>query len=274
MVMRVEHTQAAALLAGLAFCLCSSALAQTHDATLPSVLRPSDIVNASRVVERLQLDMRYAGAHNFTGRPVPGYAQAVCLLTEAAALRLASVQRTLLPMGLSLKVYDCYRPQTAVDAFAAWAADPADLARRVEFYPALDKSVLFEQGYIATRSGHTRGSTVDLTIVPLGSAVPAFDARAPQRPCTAAQAQRAPDNSLDFGSGYDCFSPMSHPDASAPNPQARANRLLLRTLMLDAGFAPLATEWWHFTLRDEPYPDSYFNFPLQGAGVEPPRAAP
>ena len=165
-------------------------------------------------------------------------------------------------MGLTLKVYDCYRPQRAVDDFARWAKDLSSTKMRTEFYPQVEKSQLFNEGYIAYRSGHSRGSTVDLTIVPAGSQIPAYDQRRKQISCTAPASQRAPDNSLDFGTGYDCFSPLSHPDSQEVSPQQRANRLLLQSLMVQAGFKPLDTEWWHFTLAGEPYPDTYFDFPV------------
>lgn len=226
-------------------------------------VRPPDIVDAASVVPGLQVDMRYAGAHNFIGKPIAGYEAPRCLLTSRAARALAQVQRALKPMGLGLKVYDCYRPQRAADAMLAWSRRADDQAMRDEFYREVDKSELFDKGYVASRSGHSRGSTVDLSMVELGSSIPREPAGSPLRDCRAAAGARAPDNSLDFGTGYDCFSVASHPDSPLPSAQARANRLLLRTLMMRAGFAPLATEWWHFSLVDEPYPDTYFDFPVR-----------
>jgi D-alanyl-D-alanine dipeptidase len=210
--------------------------------------RPNDFVNLNTVAPEIQYDLRYFADHNFVGRRIDGYEAPVCLLTSQAAQALKSVEDRLLPMGLTLKVYDCYRPQRAVDDFARWAKDLSSTKMRTEFYPQVEKSQLFNEGYIAYRSGHSRGSTVDLTIVPAGSQIPA--------------SQRAPDNSLDFGTGYDCFSPLSHPDSQEVSPQQRANRLLLQSLMVQAGFKPLDTEWWHFTLAGEPYPDTYFDFPV------------
>lgn len=131
-----------------------------------------------------------------------------------------------------------------------------------EFYPLVEKKRLFEEGYLAARSGHSRGSTLDLTIVPLDSKIPIYDPGRPLVNCTASAAQRSPDNSLDFGTGFDCFSPLSHPDNAMLTAQQRANRLLLQTLMRDAGFTPLDTEWWHFSLTHEPYRTPGLTFPL------------
>ena len=225
--------------------------------------RPNDFVDAQHVIPHLQVDLRYFSDHNFVGRRIDGYKAPVCLLTEPAAQALKTVEDRLLPMGLTLKAYDCYRPQTAVNNFAAWAKDLDDTKMRAEFYPDVDKSRLFSDGYIAYHSGHSRGSTLDLTIVPLASAIPPYDPMRPQVNCTDSPAQRAPDNSLNFGTGFDCFSPVSHPDYQTLPAQVRANRLLLQSLMMQAGFKPIDTEWWHFTLSNEPYPDTYFDFPVQ-----------
>ncbi|MFK0380185.1 M15 family metallopeptidase [Pandoraea sp. NPDC090278] len=225
--------------------------------------RPKDFVNLNAIAPEIQHDLRYFYDHNFVGRRIDGYNAPVCLLTGQAAQALKSVEDHLLPMGLTLKVYDCYRPQSAVDDFARWAKNLHSMKMRTEFYPEVKKDQLFNDGYIAYRSGHSRGSTVDLTIVPAGSKIPTYDPKRRQINCTSPATQRAPDNSLDFGTGFDCFSPLSHPDSQDVSPQQRANRLLLQSLMVQAGFKPLDTEWWHFTLEKEPYPDIYFNFPVE-----------
>ncbi|VVE24338.1 D-alanyl-D-alanine dipeptidase [Pandoraea horticolens] len=224
--------------------------------------RPKDFVNLNTIAPEIQSDLRYFTEHNFVGQRIESYDAPVCLLTSKTAQALKSVQDRLLPMGLTLKVYDCYRPQSAVDDFARWAKNLSSMEMRTEFYPEVEKSRLFSDGYIAYRSGHSRGSTVDLTIVPADSQIPAYDSKRKQVSCTSPASQRAPDNSLDFGTGFDCFSPLSHPDSQGVSPQQRANRLLLQSLMVQAGFKPLDTEWWHFTLAKEPYPDTYFNFPV------------
>lgn len=224
--------------------------------------RPADIVDVAKAMPQMQFDIRYASSHNFIGRNIHGYEEPACLLTESAVTALKNVEARLLPMGLTLKAYDCYRPQRAVDDFVSWAADQKATQMQAEFYAAVPKHRLFDEGYIAAHSGHSRGSTIDLTIVPVDSSVPHV-ADMPQADCTLPKAQRAPDNSLDFGTGFDCFSPVSHPSYPSISSQAKANRLLLQTLMMDAGFTPLETEWWHFTLKDEPYPNTYFDFPVK-----------
>lgn len=219
---------------------------------------PKDFVNVKDIIPSIQLDIRYATNFNFVGKRIAGYVEGKCYLTKQAANALKQVQDQLLPMSLSLKVYDCYRPQKAVDEFVEWAKDINDTKMRTTFYQKVKKENLFKEGYIAAKSGHSRGSTVDLTIVPLDSKIPKH--RSKQISCEFSYNQRDPYNSLDFGTGFDCFSPKSHPDYQGVSAQARANRLLLQTLMINAGFKPLDTEWWHFTLKDEPFKDTYFNF--------------
>jgi D-alanyl-D-alanine dipeptidase len=201
---------------------------------------PEDFVNAVEVVPDLVVDMRYAGSYNFVGRPIEGYEAPVCILTRRAAAALGEVQAELRDYGLGLKVFDCFRPTRAVADFVGWAQDESDTRMKAEFYPDLEKPELFPRGYIAERSGHSRGSTVDLTLVylPWESEVP-------------------------MGTGFDLFSERSSPtDADLPS-QARANRLLLSSVMQRHGFTPYELEWWHFTLADETYPDTYFDFPVQ-----------
>ena len=197
----------------------------------------SDFVDAGRAIPGLVVDMRYAGATNFVGRPIAGYGAPVCLLTRETVTALAMAQVRLQDFGLGLKVYDCYRPSQAVADFVAWAKDLGDQKRKAEQYPNVDKTQLFALGYIAERSGHSRGSTLDLTLV---------DAR------TGAE--------IDMGSGYDLFDPVSWPSDQTVGPAARAHRMLLQDVMLSSGFKPLKEEWWHFTLKNEPYPETYFDF--------------
>ncbi|MEA1050130.1 M15 family metallopeptidase [Lamprobacter modestohalophilus] len=225
--------------------------------------RPDDIIDVSAIIPGAVLDLRYTTAHNFVGRPIPGYQAPRCLLTRQAAVALAEVQAALIEQGYQLKLYDCYRPQQAVDAFVAWAEDLDDQRMKTEFYPNVDKQHLFRDGYIASKSGHSRGSTVDLTILPKPAPPqPPFDAEA-QVSCEATFGERFADNSVDMGTGFDCFSPLSHTLSPAITGQAHDYRLLLKGLMEEAGFKNLAEEWWHFTLRDEPYPETYFDFPIR-----------
>lgn len=202
--------------------------------------RPDDFVNVAEVVPGLVVEARYAGYFNFIGEPITGYEAPVCLLTRPAAEALARVQEDLKPYGFGLKVFDCYRPARAVARFVEWAEDSDDIRMKPEFYPDLDKSELFPKGYIAERSGHSRGSTADLTIVTLPAEV-----------------------ELYMGTGFDFFSERSWPDDGEQPTEAKANRLMLSSIMQLHGFKPYPYEWWHFTLADEPYPDTYFDFPVK-----------
>ncbi len=199
--------------------------------------RADGFVDAARTVPGLAVEMRYAGAHNFVGRRVDGYEAPVCLLTREAAEALAGVQAEFAASGLGLKVFDCYRPQRAVADFARWAADLSDQSTKAEFYPNVDKTRLFELGYIAERSGHSRGSTVDLTLIDLATGV-----------------------EVDMGSPFDLFDTRSWPSDETVSAAARANRAMLAEVMRRHGFRPLREEWWHFTLEGEPHPDTYFDF--------------
>jgi zinc D-Ala-D-Ala dipeptidase len=199
--------------------------------------RPAAFVDAAAVVPGLTADIRYAGSHNFVGRPIEGYQAPHCLMTQAAAAALAGVARDLAPR-LVIKVFDCYRPVRAVMNFVRWARDLNDQAEKAEFYPNVDKRTLFRDGYIASRSGHSRGSTMDLTLA------------------------TADGHELDMGTPFDFFSPKSWSDASV-TPEQHANRMLLAAAMRRRGFRGYDKEWWHFTLRDEPFPDTYFDFPVQ-----------
>ncbi|MGA5131429.1 M15 family metallopeptidase [Streptomyces olivoreticuli] len=225
---------------------------------------PAGFVALSDVDPSILQEMRYVTAHNFTGHRVDGYRRPVCLLTRPAAEALHRAQRALLPRGYSLKVYDCYRPQRAVDDFVAWAKDLADERMKAEFYPRVDKSRLFDDGYIAAKSGHSRGSTMDLTLVRL-PARPTRPYRPGERlvPCFAPREWRFPDNSVDMGTGFDCFDTLAHTLDPRIRGAQRDHRLLLKSTMERAGFTNLAEEWWHYTLRGEPFPDTYFDFPVR-----------
>lgn len=221
---------AALALASLALAACA---AIEPDAP-PERMRFDD---AGKAITNLIVEMRYHGEDNFVGRPIAGYQEPVCLLTTDAIDALAFAQKNLARSGLGLKVFDCYRPARAVADFASWARDPADQKNKARYYPKIDKSRLFELGYIAERSGHSRGSTLDVTLVRLETG-----------------------EELDMGSGYDLFDPVSWPDNTDVSPEARINRRTLAIAMTGAGFRPLKEEWWHFTLNHEPFPDTYFDF--------------
>ena len=216
----------------------------------------------------IEEDFRYADKHNFEGRPIPGYEHARYLLTRPAALALKQVQTEVKSLGLSLKVYDCYRPQRAVDEFVRWSEDHSDQKMKAEFYPHVDKTRVFEEGYVARKSGHSRGSTVDLTLI-----LTAGEASAPYRDgetlrsCIAPASQRYADNSLDFGTGFDCFDPRSNTMDGRVGAIQMQRRLLLKALMEKHGFKNYEKEWWHYTLENEPFADTYFDFPFGSSGL-------
>ncbi|MEV8413852.1 M15 family metallopeptidase [Streptomyces niveus] len=229
---------------------------------------PDEFVALRTVAPTIIQEIRYVTPHNFVGEPVDGYEQPLCILTRPAARALQRAQWKLLRQGYSLKVYDCYRPQRAVDHFVRWAKDLQDERMKPEFYPQVDKSRLFADGYIAEKSGHSRGSTVDLTIVKL----PAKPTRpyVPGEklvPCYAPQGERFRDNSVDMGTGYDCFDTLSHTDDPRIQGERRANRQLLKSTLAGVGFTNLPEEWWHFTHKPELFPDTYFDFPVSWRSV-------
>jgi zinc D-Ala-D-Ala dipeptidase len=201
--------------------------------------RDAILIDAATVVPGLVADLRYAGAHNFVGRRIDGYRAPHCLLTQAAANALAQVARDLADRGLMIKVFDCYRPARAVADFVHWARDLRDQAAKAEFYPDIDKRTLFRDGYIASHSGHSRGSTVDMTLTHADGA------------------------ELDMGTAFDFFSPKSWTAASNVTAEQHANRMRLAAAMRRRGFRGYPKEWWHFTLRNEPFPDTYFDVPVQ-----------
>lgn len=223
---------------------------------------PNHFVYLRDVDATILQDMRYAGASNFVGHKVSGYDAPECVLVREAADALKGVQAELRDKGMGLKVYDCYRPARAVAAFVDWAKEPDDPNAKTVYYPALDKRALFP-GYIATRSGHSRGATVDLTLVKLDAGAPP-DAPTQQgtAPCTAPRALRPADNSLDMGTSFDCFDAKAHTEASGLSQDQRRNRDLLVETMSRHGFKNYANEWWHFRLEKEPYPDTIFDFPI------------
>ena len=217
----------------------------------------SHFVKITDVVPDAILEIRYFSTYNFVGSRIDGYEEPTALLTRQAADSLRAVSDDVKQLGYRLKIYDAYRPQKAVDHFVRWAANLSDTIMKPYFYPELDKSVLFVQGYIAEKSGHTRGSTVDLTLFDMNT-----------------------EKELDMGGTFDFFGPESHPDfcgnpdtdtfigvyspaGRTITPQQFHNRMILRQAMMRHGFKPIDTEWWHFTLKDEPFSDTYFTFPVK-----------
>lgn len=252
-----------AVLAALAVPLAGAPVAAATPEPAKGEKAPKGIVDLRDVAPTVQHDIRYTTRHNFVGTPIDAYEEPRCLLSRDAARQLAKVQRDVRKKGYTLKVYDCYRPQSAVDHFVRWAADEDDETMKREFYPRIDKSTLFEDGYIAEKSGHSRASTIDLTLVKL----PAKKQK-PWRPsdglqpCYWSQKARYRDNSIDMGTGFDCFDTRSHTDDPRSTEKQQANRQRLVSAMDRHGFSNYENEWWHFTLDDEPYPDTYFDFPV------------
>lgn len=209
---------------------------------------PEGFVYLSDVDGSILQSVRYASSDNFLGRPVAGYEAAKIILTEVAAKALSDVQKTLKMVSgnkLTLVVFDGYRPQTAVNDFIEWSKDGADIKMKEQYYPNIeDKTKLFELGYIAARSSHSRGSTVDLSIAVDGPA-------------------DAPIEYLPMGSGFDVLDPVSHFSCPSIDAESKNNRKMLRDIMMAHNFEPYDEEWWHFSLNDAPFPDTYFSFPVK-----------
>ena len=199
----------------------------------------SGFVSIGDAIPDVLLDIRYYSAFNFIGERIDGYEEPIALLTREAAEALKAVSDEAMGLGFRLKVFDAYRPQKAVDHFVRWAKDPADIRMKRYFYPDLEKKDIIPRHYIAEHSGHSRGGTVDLTLFDMAS-------------------QR----DLDMGGTFDFFGERSHPDYAGVSELQHENRMLLQRLMVKHGFRPLDSEWWHFTLENEPWPDTYFTFPV------------
>lgn len=198
---------------------------------------PDGFVYVHDVIESVQYDIRYYGEDNFVGTRIDGYEAPVAILTEEAAAALKVAADQLEKQGYVIKIFDCYRPQQAVDHFVRWAQDSDDVKMKDKYYPDLDKSQLFPLGYIAEKSGHSRGSVVDLTLVDMET-----------------------NEEVDMGSGFDFFGEISNHGTELITPEQERNRNILRDAMVAAGFEIYPEEWWHYQLKDEPYPDQYFNF--------------
>ena len=202
-------------------------------------LDASGFVLLSDFVPSIVQEIRYFSTFNFIGDRIDGYEEPVALLTKEAARALKTVANEAMVMGYRLKVYDAYRPACAVKHFVLWGIEDQDIRMKPYFYPELEKQELFAKGYIAKQSGHSRGSTIDLTL---------FDMKTGKE--------------VDMGGPFDYFGELSHPDFKGITDAQYNNRMRLRSLMTRNGFVPIDCEWWHFTLKDEPYPDTYFEFPV------------
>lgn len=199
-----------------------------------------NFVKIHEVIHNVIYDIRYYSTDNFVGAKVDGYLAPIAFITKAAGDALMKVQNELNNEGLGLKIFDAYRPQKGVDHFVRWAALPSDTLTKSKYYPNINKANVFDLGYVATKSGHSRGSTLDLTIIYLESK-----------------------EALDMGSPWDYFGEISHHDSPLVNAQQTANRNKLRSIMLMYGFKQYDNEWWHYTLKKEPFPETYFNFDVK-----------
>ncbi|ARN85130.1 hypothetical protein GQ61_07365 [Candidatus Nucleicultrix amoebiphila FS5] len=208
-----------------------------------SLTLPEKFVYLHDIDATILTDIRYFKEDNFIGRPLPGYEADVCITVEAVAHNLSKIQKTLKMQGLSLLVFDSYRPQETVDYFGEWARNIEDQAMKEAYYPRIDKREVFNLGYIAARSSHSRGSAVDLTIVKLK--------------------EGGSYEELNMGTKFDYLDELSHTLNPEIQGEARENRLLLKTLMEENNFINYRKEWWHYNINEEPYPETYFNFPVK-----------
>ena len=200
---------------------------------------PSGFVLLADYVPGIVQEIRYHSTYNFIGDRIDGYEQPVALATIEAARALKSAANEMNVCGYRLKVFDAYRPAGAVRHFVLWGIEDTDVRMKPFFYPDLNKTELFEKGYVASKSSHSRGSTVDLTLLDMKTG-----------------------KEVDMGGPFDLFSEVSHPDYRGITEEQYANRMMLQNVMVRNGFVPIDCEWWHFTLKDEPYPDTYFEFPV------------
>ena len=200
---------------------------------------PSAFVLLADYIPAIVQEIRYYSTYNFIGDRIDGYEEPVALLVREAARALKAVSNEMVVQGYRLKIFDAYRPATAVKHFVLWGIEDLDLRMKPFFYPDLDKTDLFKKGYIASQSSHSRGSTVDLTLLDMTTG-----------------------KELDMGSPFDLFDEISHPDYRGITDEQYENRMLLRNAMMRHGFEPIFCEWWHFTLKNEPFPDTYFDFPV------------
>ncbi len=207
-----------------------------------AVLDCSDFVVLGEFIPGIVQEIRYYSSFNFVGDRIDGYEEPCALLLKEAARALKAVSNEVNVMGYRLKVFDAYRPATAVRHFVMWGIEDLDLRMKPYFYPDLMKQELFSKGYIASRSSHSRGSAVDLTLLDMRTG-----------------------KELDMGSPFDLFSEISHPDSTLVTEEQHQNRMLLQDVMVRNGFVPIDCEWWHFSLKNEPYPDTYFDFPVSSA---------
>jgi D-alanyl-D-alanine dipeptidase len=260
--MQFARAEAAGITAWIAPAAAMILIAVAQGASAQGAL-PGGFVYLRDVEPSIAQDIRYAGSDNFVGRPLPGYEAAECILRQEVAAALQRVQASLRAGGLSLKVYDCYRPLRAVRAMVQWVNDGRAEAPTKRFFPKLPKSSLLNLGYIASRSKHSTGNTIDLTLIKADAAPAApFNPAAAYGPCTGPVARRSPDNSVDMGTSFDCFDSATHTASSAVTGEQRRWRNTLVEAMRKQGFANYDREWWHFSYARSGRPGAY-DFPIR-----------
>ncbi len=238
------------------------------NAKQPSPVLPPGFVYLRDVAPTILQDMRYASDNNFTSKKLPGYQAGECVLRTQVANALFNIQQHVKSQGLTLKVYDCYRPKRAVAAFALWASNQGEHASK-NYYPRIAKTSLFKKGYIARRSGHSMGSTVDLTLVrPASLKQRKHHPQEKTEDCTSPRNKRAFDTSVDMGNAFDCFDVLSHTNHPGIRGHARLNRQNLRAIMTRFGFANYRKEWWHYSFKKRRYPRTYYDFVIRPRPVQ------
>ncbi len=230
--------------------------------TLASAKLPDGFVYVHDVDPTIIINMSYAQEHNFIGKPLSGYKKNVAILTKEAALALSKVQQAVKKDGYTLVIYDAYRPQKTVDEFVVWGKDHNDDKMKLYYYPGLEKEDIFKRQYVAEKSTHTRGSTVDLTLIPIGDKVKPITEEK-RKLNDGSEVYYLNDGTLDMGTSFDLFDKASHPDSTLVDEKYQARRLYLQEKMAEQGFIEYPFEWWHFTLGNEPFPDTYFNFDVE-----------
>lgn len=232
---------------------------------IPKEMRDKGFVYLNEIDPTILISLHYSSTENFLGTVVDGYKKPVLILTKQAADALKCVQEEVRKDGYSLVVYDAYRPQCAVNHFVTWGQNSQDQVKKKQYYPRIDKAKVFELGYVAKRSGHSRGSTVDITLIKIGNEL--HPVKEYNRKLIDGYAiSILDDGTVDMGSSFDLFDLASHYESSLINPKYAKLRSYLRSVMVKHGFRGCAEEWWHFTLKEEPFPanknDSYFDFEI------------
>ena len=237
-------------------------LALTTNISLCQAVLPEDFIYLDEFDSTIRTSLRYVGNDNFIGKPIDGYKSSRVILTEKAAKALSEAQSYFKKDGYSIVVYDGYRPQVAVNHFMEWSKKPEDKKMKAEFYPRVDKADVFKLGYVAEKSGHSRGSTVDISLIPIDKELHAIKPE-PRKLKGDFEIIFLNDGTINMGSSFDLFDEASHYENNLITEEQQNLRKYLKEGMEKFGFKNYAEEWWHFTLKDEPFPQTHFNFPVE-----------